>query len=826
MTSKVVDGVERRVELLAPAGGPSALHAAVAAGADAVYLGLDAFNARRNAENFTLDTLAQACDYAHLRNVRVYVTLNTLVLPSEIDRAIEVASRAANAGADAFIVQDIGVASRLKEQVPEANLHISTQMNTHSIAGLEAAALLGARRVTLARELSMGEIEQLADVAAQLGMQVETFAHGALCVCYSGQCLMSSLIGGRSANRGLCAQACRLSYDLHAESNPDPLPAPGEHLLSPQDLCTIDVLPQLVRAGVSSLKIEGRMKSPEYVFAVVGVYRCVLDRVLAGEVSAKATDQERRTLSEAFSRGFTTAYLEGHRGNDIMSYGRPNNRGVFAGRVSRVGDGWVAIASEVRLVPGDVIEFWTNKGHFAHVLDQTARFEKNTVFVQPERAVGKGDRVFRVRSAEARFVDDPFSPRVAVVGKVQLRLGEPARVEFSPCEPRVAGKVVGHAEGSVVEVARTKALTEDEVREHVDRLGQTPFCLESLEIDLDDGVGMGFSQLHRLRTAALDALSDLLITANRADSRATHATHIAYPLQPACSADNDVPFVAVWATNPACARAAKRAGAQAVYVPALNYKRGEASCQGVRLSQAGQAGYPKRAIIALPVVNHDPVPGTREERLGFDAWRYVKPGKPVFADSLGDLVRAHDEGALPELGFHVPVTNRAALQAAATLGAHRVWLSPELTLGQLDDMARGATVPLGIVVVGAQELMITEHCPLMSQGPCNERCNECPRREVHHHLTDRKGFDFPVVSDALGRGHLYNGVSLDIVHTLPDLIDMGISAFMVDSTLMTPEETAKATSRAVRALDAALHGGAAFPKPRGATTGHLFRGVM
>ena len=190
------------VELLAPAGGAEALHAAVAGGADAVYLGLDAFNARRNADNFTLETLGEACDYAHLRGVRVYVTLNTAILPSEVDRALECARQAYRAGADAFIVQDVGVAAELARSLPQARLHISTQMNTHNAAGIEAAAKLGARRVTLARELSLAEVEHLAGIASDLGLEVEAFAHGALCVCYSGQCFMSSMIGGRSANRG------------------------------------------------------------------------------------------------------------------------------------------------------------------------------------------------------------------------------------------------------------------------------------------------------------------------------------------------------------------------------------------------------------------------------------------------------------------------------------------------------------------------------------------------------------------------------------------------------------------------------------------------
>lgn len=841
----------KAVELLAPAGNAEALRAAVRAGADAVYLGLESFNARRGADNFTLESLAEACDYAHLRGVSVYVALNTAVLPSELSRALETARQAYRAGADAFIVQDIGVAAELSRSLPEARLHVSTQMNTHNAADIEAAARLGARRVTLARELSLAEIAHLSEVADGLGMEVETFAHGALCVCYSGQCFMSSLIGGRSANRGLCAQACRLPYTLHNKAQRKNLPSPGDHLLSPQDLCAIDLLPELVRAGVASLKIEGRMKSPDYVFAVVGVYRAVLDRVLAArdaacksgadvdgagggadgrswadDPSVRATDDERRALAEAFSRGFTTAYLEGKRGNDIMSYGRPNNRGVLVGRVASVKNGVAAIAAERTLARGDVLEFWTNKGHFAYTLDEVVFDRDGNVRVSPNRPVGKGDRVFRVRSAQAAYEDDPQLPRVSVRGLAKLRLGKPLRVEFS-LAPKAAQRmgtdvldIVGAAEGEAVESARTKPVTVEDVRVHIDRLGQTPFELTELEVELDEGAGVGFSQLHRVRAAALEDLCGKLLAGSR--DRAlprVSARPAPPPARPrGCR-------IAVWVTNPACARAAKRAGADLIYVPALNYKRGEAVIAGQRSATAEQAGYPKQVIPVLPVIEHDPVPGTREARLGFDAWRFVKPGKPVMAESLGALVRAADLRCEVELGPHVPVTNALSLAAAADLGASRVWLSPELTLGQIADLAEDAPVELGLTIIGSQELMVTEHCLLMSQGPCDEECDACARRKSPHFLRDRKEYEFPVVTDALGRSHLYNGVQLDVAHAIPDLVHAGVSVLMVDATLMNVEETTRAVARAVRARSVAHASGNAIGKVSGTTSGHLYRGV-
>ena len=349
----------KKVELLAPAGNMACLHAAVKAGADAVYLGAGHFNARRGADNFSLESLKEACDYAHLRGVKIYLTLNTVVLPSELPDALELARQAYRCGVDAFIVQDTGIAIELTRIMPDVEVHVSTQMNIHDEDGLRAAAALGASRVTLARELSLEEISRLHQLAEELGVELESFAHGALCICYSGQCFMSSMVGGRSANRGRCAQACRLPYELHNRALRKNLDAPGEHLLSPKDLCTANLIPELLQAGVASLKVEGRMKSPEYVQAVVGVYRAVIDRVEATVASQgidavvasnapelRATEEEMSVLSEAFSRGFTTAYLTGKRGNEIMSYGRPNNRGVFVGRVAKVREGLVFIDPE------------------------------------------------------------------------------------------------------------------------------------------------------------------------------------------------------------------------------------------------------------------------------------------------------------------------------------------------------------------------------------------------------------------------------------------------------------------------------------------------
>lgn len=850
------------------------LHAVVAAGADAAYLGMGELNARRGADNFDDDAFAEACDYAHLRGVRLYVAMNTIVLPEEMPHALKTARGCLDAGADAFIVQDVGLAVALAQTLPQASLHASTQMSVHSKDGISALAELGFDRVTLARELSLDEIRALCDHAASLGMEVETFAHGALCVCYSGQCLMSSLIGGRSANRGLCAQACRLPYRLVSLRDPDRrLKAPGEHLLSPKDLCLVDDVPRLARAQVASLKIEGRMKSPEYAHTVVGVYREAIDAAVRGDdVAPEVREGFRSRLGSVFSRGFTSAYFDGERGNDVMSYQRPNNRGQFVGRVKDAGEGFVEIACEKPLADGDLLEVWTRRGNFTIKVQDAVKVSGKTVrLVVPEQegsqegrrgAVARAnDRVFRVRSAEAACEDDPREPRIPVAGSVTLRIGQPLQASFrvaddgSAVARRLFDRLDGcpcevSLQGDTVEAARTRAVTPDDVSGHIDRLGQTPYRLVDLQVQLDEGVGIGFSVLHHIRSDALDALTDNILKrleahAPKRDSAGQEIggkndpTDFAVRSQAREAGPSDAAGlsglpdaagirIAVVATNPECARAARRAGAHDILVPALNYRRGQSQWEGVLGDAPAQAPFPKKCTIMVGAVAHDAVGASREACLGEDAWANVAQGQAVYVDSLGALLHARQLGCQVEVGPGLPLVNADALRLARAFDATRVWLSPELTLRQIARLASpsDSSLRLGVRVAGAQELMVTEHCMLMSQAACAETCSTCSRRRVPHALEDRKGYLFPVVTDALGRTHLYNSVELDNVPSVGDLVQAGVTDFMVDATLMSPEQCAQATGRLAKALRVWADDGNVLSKLPNTTTGHLHRGVM
>ncbi|MBQ5369199.1 MAG: U32 family peptidase, partial [Peptococcaceae bacterium] len=356
MTYNQYEG-KKKIELLAPAGSLQALKAAVENGADAVYIGGPMFSARQKAENFTHEQMVAGVQYAHERGCKVHVAVNTIVSNEEIGQVVEYAYKLAEAKVDAVIVQDLGVAHLLRETLPQLPLHASTQMAVHNTPGVQFLEEQGFERVVLARETSL---EAIREIKAETDAELEVFVHGALCVAYSGQCLLSSMIGGRSGNRGLCAQPCRMQYQLVDEGGREYQSKDGQYLLSTRDLNMIHHLPDLIRAGVTSLKIEGRMKRPEYVATVVRQYRQAIDAYYAGsQFDKKLAD---KNLLQIFNRDFTTGYFYGNQGADLMSHVRPDNRGVLIADVMKVENKKVWVQLHDTLSVGDGYLLYNQRG--------------------------------------------------------------------------------------------------------------------------------------------------------------------------------------------------------------------------------------------------------------------------------------------------------------------------------------------------------------------------------------------------------------------------------------------------------------------------------
>lgn len=429
-------------ELLAPAGGLDQMLAAIAAGADAIYAGLGGFNARVSAHGFTDDEFARGCAVAHVHGVRVYVTLNVFVFDDELSDAVALGAHALELGADALIVADAGLACALRAAIPGVEIHLSTQAGAHSESAVRLAAdELGVERVTTARELTVDEIAAL----CATGVPIEVFCHGAICIGYSGACEFSALRRGRSAMRGDCTQPCRLAYDLVDEAGQSVVAVEGDRLLCPRDYLGIAHLPELVDAGVASLKIEGRMKNPDYVFNVVRVWRRALDMLRDGTWDADAVPTLERELGRSFNRGFTDAYLRGRSGAELMSFERAINQGVRVGRLVAVGHEEVTVELDAAVAAGDTLEIRFYPGVDARP-DVPKRWPQvpcpvdaaagKRVVVHCKRKVDAGCEVYLIRSAGV------LDQTAAVLGRM--------RAEADAVVPAARAVEVLPFEGSVV----------------------------------------------------------------------------------------------------------------------------------------------------------------------------------------------------------------------------------------------------------------------------------------------------------------------------------------------------------------------------------------
>lgn len=505
-TDEVID---KRPEILAPCGNPVAFRAALSAGADAMYLAMDRFGARAYAGNFQQDELLQAIEEAHLHDRKVYLTLNTLLKNEEFAELPDAMDPLYRAGLDAVLVQDFGVYRFLRERYPELPLHASTQMNLCSVSGARYAKSLGFTRVVPARELSLTELREIRE---QAKIEVEAFVHGAMCVCYSGRCYLSSFAGGRSGNRGRCAQPCREMYS-------------GRYPLSMKDLCTLEDVPQLMEAGVDSLKIEGRMKNEYYVAACVDAYRTMVDDVLRNAFSPERAAKYRQRLTEVFHRGgFTRGYLNRYTGPDMLEETTPGHTGVEIGRVRKAGDGALQIRLEKELNRGDSLEIRlpeagtrrsAAKGRTPEKPEEAAVIRLTSPVDAPQGssvslrspktgALQAGAAVLRVRNAklmtelEQRFLTN--QPPVPVCLRVKATCGSPLEFTASLKGTEVTKR------GPMVEPATGKPLTNDTLRDKIGTLSGTGFSPDSLVIQND---GAGFVPLSRIKDLRRDLLNEL-----------------------------------------------------------------------------------------------------------------------------------------------------------------------------------------------------------------------------------------------------------------------------------------------------------------------------
>ena len=804
-------------ELLSPAGSLDAARAAIANGADAIYLGAERFNARDDGAQLTLEELDQACRLAHSRGARVYLTLNTLIKPAELADALGLLGECIDRGIDAVIVQDLGLVRLIRRVYPTLEIHGSTQMTVHDGAAAAVLERLGVQRVVLARENTLDDIRVIR--SAVPGLSLESFVHGALCISYSGQCYMSGMISERSANRGSCAQSCRKDYKLTNSITGETLDT--GFLISARDLAAHEHLEELAEAGIRTIKVEGRKKKPEYVATVTKSYRTFLDQLAKGEhvqPLAHAGD-----LVQIFSRGFTGGMYGGRAGRDYITRDQPDNRGVDIGAVIGWARGGLFVELQTPLAVGDGIALEPPHGEEGTVTGFTISAVRTLStandltrqVVDARTPIPNGWRV--VRTSHAALLNRARESFAS--------LAAPARGRKTRVDVRAFGsagsplKLLFSADGDHVEVrteiplapAHKRALDQAQLREQLGRMGETPFVLGSVDDQaLTSGLFLPVSELNGLRQRAIEQLMvrrDWAQQAERAeraarietavftDDSVTHSsTAISF------ASDSAPSFVlAADVCRLEDAYAAADAGATEIALdPFLRHPLPPVTRVAALASAMAARGVAFR--LRTPTIVRP------DERRVLDKWLAL--GTPILTGHLGLLAELAREGRDVVGDYALNVFNQHTADEMFALGASRLVLSVELTG---DEIAR-VTAPrhgLGFdtLIYGRPEGMTIEHCVLSAafdRKPATCR-DLCVRDHPLVQITDAAGYTFAVATDSSCRNRLLHSRPIEGSEFLPRLWSTGLRAYRMLFNV-PGDPVAEITARYHEALEALASG--------------------
>ncbi len=826
------------MELLAPAGSWDAFLAAMANGADAVYLGGKSYSARQSAENFDERQIAQALEYAHLREKRVYITINTLIDQSEFEPVLDYIWKLYQMGVDAVIIQDLGLMAAIRCILPDLRVHASTQMTIHNADGARFLVGQGIKRAVLAREMANGEIAGICREVPEL--EFEVFGHGALCYSYSGQCLFSSMLGGRSGNRGKCAQPCRLPYTLKSSNSKLPGMERRAYLLSPADLCLIDQLATLQAIGVTSLKLEGRMKRPEYVAIVSRSYRKALDELTASPEKTIGLESK-DPLLRIFNRTFTPGHFLGDR-TSFMSMDRPDNRGVEIGTVLRQNREYstsIKLADEVRLGDGLEIRGPRGRGTALEIRElklgnkEVSRAEAGDVIsLKLGGKVKAGDRVYKTHDlglikTALESIKAATEQRIPVDAEVHL--GEGKSLEIVLLDEK--GNRVQANSRSQAQRAEKHPLDKQVLHEKIDKLGNTPFYLHKLTVFGENNLMIPFSEINDTRRRAVEELLNLRLQVYKKPNMeqneylARRQQYLAAAPKSQSIKQETVLSIAVAGAGGACA--AIEAGAGRVYL----HLEGIAVKQRPRLDEVKHVVERGRrsgceVVLALPRIQK---PKDRDYQNYLDC----QPDS-VMVGNLGSLYYCLKRGFKVWADYSLNVFNPKALDLLLSQGVAGVCLSPELNFKQLQSFNNIDKVEL--LVHGEIMLMTSEFCILKEVlGP---RAVKCPGycKEGKYFLQDQKGYQFPIATDDACRFYLFNSRTLCLIGELARILAQQPESIRIEALREDVEQVGKLVTIYRQAMDAVKAGSKSdltLCKQKLAelsfspfTRGHFNRGVM
>lgn len=738
------------MENLAPAGNWDALRSAVAAGADAVYLGYAAYSARAGAGNFDEQQLRDAVRFAHLHHVRVHVTVNTLIKDGEMAGVVDVLRLLSEIRVDAVLVQDLGVLRMARRCFPDLPIHASTQMAIHNATGVRFCRNQGMTRAVLARECSAAEIA----LAAKEGIEIEVFGHGAQCVAVSGECLFSSVVGGRSGNRGRCAQPCRLLYTYRGKT---------AAWLSPRDVCMRDDLPELNKAGVASIKLEGRLKRPEYVATIANSYRNAIDAMDNGHFR-KADENEITGLRQIFSRGgFMRGYVMGAEDAGVIDPARVSHGGVKIGRVEFAAGNMARVRLERSLDDGDGLQIRTAQGdaELIYAGHDTEAGQIAVVRLRPDIRTKAGDEVYRLTSEkQLQWARSLVIPAIPADMALIAYPGKPLALTMTDGESSVT------VTGDTVAPAQSRAMSEEDARRSLGKLSDTPFSLRTLTVQTA-GAFVPVSALNQLRREACQQLAEARIAAfTRKAGREENADDLIYPDMP------DAPSMAIVRTRE---QADAMQGAADLLVWYPEDFRADALESGLR-------DMPDGVWLQLPTVCEEK---TLDLLYAFVQRNAGKLGGIVLG-SVGQLGRTWNVpmGA----GSGIPVMNRRAAQFLLEQGCRFVTASSELSGAELRTLMQNHP-PVVVPAYGREQLMLLHHCPArtylgLTKG--HAACRMCdqhsPDALAGQTLTDRRGTVYPLLRQRLPEGCLVRLMNALPTNNIRRVRQAGYAPMMVLTT--------------------------------------------